>query len=281
MAAHRTSARIGRCIYCGDTPKKLQREHIIPLALHGEYVLNDASCVSCARITSKFEGVMTQGPSGPLYPARRVLNLRSRRKKKQNPKIPLEVSVGSASELRNLLVAEHCGPAVLPIIGSAGFSTGADPNAALKMKGTYVAWYGESPDAVWTAQKADRITLYAGVYPLPDFARMIAKIAYSYAVLQFGIERMIGASVVDAIMGRTDSLSYWVGSTDQEVPGGTPDELHRIAAIRSPQDGIFGLVQLFSMQSAPGYTVVVDLPSRWKAVQAAHQVLQAGSSQSL
>lgn len=281
MTVPRTAIRIGRCIYCGETPKKLQREHIIPLALHGEYVLHDASCAPCAKITSKFEGIMTQGPSGPLYPARRVLNLRSRRKKKQNPKLPLDVSVGGTSELRNLLVAEHCGPAVLPIIGAAGFSTGADPNDGLKLKGAYVAWYGESPEAVWAKQKADRITLYADVYPLPDFARMIAKIAYSYAVLRFGIERMIGASVVDAIMGRNDSLAYWVGSTAQEVPGGTPDELHRLGVLRTPEDGILGWVQLFSMQSAPIYMVVVDLPSRWEAVQAAQQVLQTGSSQSL
>jgi len=45
----------GYCIYCGATGVRLTDEHVVPLALGGVHILEDASCDTCADITKKFE----------------------------------------------------------------------------------------------------------------------------------------------------------------------------------------------------------------------------------
>jgi len=53
-------AEIGECVYCG-AKENLANEHIVPLALGGNLVLQNASCRSCAKITGKFEQRVLRG----------------------------------------------------------------------------------------------------------------------------------------------------------------------------------------------------------------------------
>ena len=52
---------IGQCIYCFTRVSPLSKEHVIPLGLtitsdhSGNLLLHEASCETCARITSRFE----------------------------------------------------------------------------------------------------------------------------------------------------------------------------------------------------------------------------------
>jgi hypothetical protein len=43
------------CIYCGRAEVKLTDEHVLPLALGGQHVIRQASCLDCAAVTAKFE----------------------------------------------------------------------------------------------------------------------------------------------------------------------------------------------------------------------------------
>jgi hypothetical protein len=45
---------LGYCLYCGST-ENLSREHIVPYAFLGNWVLQQASCGRCAEITGKLE----------------------------------------------------------------------------------------------------------------------------------------------------------------------------------------------------------------------------------
>ena len=45
----------GRCIYCGRDDVNLTDEHVVPLSLGGQHVIEGASCSSCAKIATKFE----------------------------------------------------------------------------------------------------------------------------------------------------------------------------------------------------------------------------------
>jgi len=51
---------VRRCIYCGSSDS-LQKEHVIPLALQGHFVLDHASCRRCAVITGRMEQEMLRG----------------------------------------------------------------------------------------------------------------------------------------------------------------------------------------------------------------------------
>src|SRR5438045_2287022 len=67
---------LDKCIYCGST-EKLTDEHIIPFGLGGPWVLADASCPECCKITSRFELNVLRNFWDP---ARAALGMPTRRK---------------------------------------------------------------------------------------------------------------------------------------------------------------------------------------------------------
>jgi len=80
---------VGHCIYCGSdsysaTKKKLGREHIIPEALNGNHVLQDASCQACENsINQKIEQPLLRGY---FQDARLRFTMRSKKNFKNRPK---------------------------------------------------------------------------------------------------------------------------------------------------------------------------------------------------
>src|ERR1700726_1460580 len=75
-------ATIGRCIYCGATSDEVEltREHIVPFALGGTYVLEQASCADCQYHTKHIE----QNVLRPMLGMARVrLGLPTRNKKER------------------------------------------------------------------------------------------------------------------------------------------------------------------------------------------------------
>ena len=81
----------GACIYCGATGK-LTDEHIIPYGLGGRWVLPDAACARCARITGIFERTCLRTMFGPL---RMHFDLPTRRPKARPRTMPLKVKITS------------------------------------------------------------------------------------------------------------------------------------------------------------------------------------------
>jgi hypothetical protein len=81
---HTRIASRGACIYCGARGVRLDDEHVVPLSLGGQHILEDASCLSCADITTKFERDVARDMWGD---ARNSYNVRSRRKRKRKTHI--------------------------------------------------------------------------------------------------------------------------------------------------------------------------------------------------
>jgi hypothetical protein len=59
----RDLGRVGVCIYCGATDG-LQDEHVIPFGIGGPAKLFDATCASCAEMTSAFERLVQRDQLG-------------------------------------------------------------------------------------------------------------------------------------------------------------------------------------------------------------------------
>ena len=104
-------------------------------------------------------------------------------------------------------------------------------------------------------------------YDPNNFARMIAKIAYGFAVAQFGVDDIEDLGIVSAIKGETDDIGKWVGCTEKENFSPNP-VLHSWKSqttasyrIDIPNETIPGKltykVSLFSLFDTPEYTVVV------------------------
>jgi hypothetical protein len=67
---------IGYCIYCLSV-SKLSAEHVLPFGLGGKFVLKDASCAACAKITGALEQRLLRGQ---WWPYRKKLGIQTRSK---------------------------------------------------------------------------------------------------------------------------------------------------------------------------------------------------------
>src|SRR5712671_1076196 len=83
---HTRIASKGACIYCGKTEMPLTDEHVVPFALGGQHILEDASCLACADVTKNFEQDVAREMWGG---ARTSYNAPSRRKKQRKKYILL------------------------------------------------------------------------------------------------------------------------------------------------------------------------------------------------
>ena len=83
---------INQCIYCRALPteeNKLTKEHVIPLALSGNRILEKATCDSCQKITSHFEQEVL---SKDMAAFRHSMGVKTRNKKKRiNSRFTLEI----------------------------------------------------------------------------------------------------------------------------------------------------------------------------------------------
>jgi ribosomal protein S14 len=118
---------IGRCIYCGSDGglNGLSNEHLIPLSLAGDAVLQKASCADCARETSKIE----------LYLARDIFReFRSHigapsRKKSLPSSLSANVLVGDKYIRGEFLAADQPFALVMPIWDLPGIMRGDKPRS--------------------------------------------------------------------------------------------------------------------------------------------------------
>ncbi len=92
------------------------------------------------------------------------------------------------------------------------------------------------------------------------FARMIAKIAYAFAVAEDKLKIINGDPfVTQSILGIKDDIGKWVGTLTEPIQK-YENILHRIA-IREDRDKrlLIGEVHLFSDSQAPKYGVILGM----------------------
>jgi hypothetical protein len=107
----------------------------------------------------------------------------------------------------------------------------------------------------------DKHGLRLGSIRMFDFARMLAKIAHSYAFAKCGID-MFQPMLLDFILGRIENASYLVGGDGGGSPPKQPEVMHDIypVACRKEPPGIEYLlvaIRLFAFLGMPRYHVVV------------------------
>ncbi len=245
---------IGRCIYCGDT-EDLQKEHILPFGLGGTTVLPDSTCRECAKITGQVEQKVLRGP---MWGLRIYRGLKSRTKHEEAPKCyPLKIIKNGAEQLVELSINEFPIMLHFPIFEPPAY---LNPNAYKKgilVSGVVTVSFGPRPEEVARTLGAKSISISQDQEPVA-FARMIAKIAYSWAAAEGKLDLLRGASpVVSAILGKTDDIGRWVGTVTDHIQKHN-GLLHRIL-IHEDDDRhlLIGEVHLFSDSETPKYGVIL------------------------
>jgi hypothetical protein len=237
----------GRCIYCTN-PGPYSKEHIIPYGLGGDQILPCASCRECRDITSNFERLCLREMFGDV----RVKHaIQTRRPEKRPAHLPLIVKKdGIDIHVRNIPPREFPVGMVGFLLPEPGILTGDGPTTTIR-KGKL--WFGLENDPL---SYPDGMQL--GVVNPFAFEQMIAKIAHSFCVANYGLTAF-RPILMDFIRGKQESGFYFVGGSE-ELPPIDRNGLHKMRTYTERRNGIEYLmteVRLFCSGGAPTYFVVV------------------------
>jgi hypothetical protein len=250
---------VGACIYCGAF-EGLTDEHVIPYALRGTLVLPEATCGTCADITSAFERRVLRGF---MFDARTAGNFPTRRRKDRPATRSLQVERGGTFETVELPSDESPGLLFLPMLKRPAFLTGAPPVHGVGVMGIETISFGRNPVEVVTdlGTKTMRHTVNLDV---TSFVRMLAKIGYSYAIAARGPYPQSEVPVLPLILGGSDDGSTWVGSTEYRLESEEKRPEHALGLVpyTATVDGVLehvlvARIKLFANSGATGYEVVV------------------------
>jgi hypothetical protein len=251
---------IGKCIYCGETklPVGVSRfgdEHIIPLALGGNLILQESSCRKCEKIINReIETPVCSHEWGYLRAKR---EFPTRNKKKRLAKTHIIVQGVDGSPMR-IPVADYSAPVTMYKFGEARILSGLGPGVD-DLRWTVVIL--TSCDEEMGMQRKypgwDKIHRpKAQPYP---FARLLAKIAYAYVVAEYGLGAF-APLVTDIILGRSDDYFYTVGGSwdiAPIIPGGDHVTNITVRGVGLSRMLIVVDIRLFSVAETPSYHVVV------------------------
>lgn len=251
---------VDRCIYCGATEppgaSRFTDEHIIPLALGGNLILPRASCTDCAAIINReIETPVLFKEWGYLRIKR---NFPTRSKKKRATRREYVTHTRLDGRPMQIPVRDYTCPVPLYKFKQARILNGlprGDDNFHWTME------ILSTPDEEAEMQRKfpewnRRHSILMQPY---QFARLLAKIAFSYAVAEYGLGAF-RPLVVDIIRGRSDDYFYSVGGEleiQAAIPGG--DHVTDIKVLfRSTRQALLIVdVRLFSQIRTPAYHIVV------------------------
>ena len=257
-----TYAAVGACIYCGTSERRLTREHIIPLGLGGNWILPKASCDTCSAITRDIEQFCLRPMLGPF---RIRLRLPTRRPKERPTTLQLEFMRTDGMRERSTVPAEDFPGVCFGFRWPApGLLRGQPPTE--NFEGELVARLIEHEVRAHATPDGRKVKL--GAVNMLLFARMLAKIAHSYAVANLGLSAF-SPLLPDLILGRSAAAPWLVGGDASAPPLETERSLHDVYlqhCLTSDVEYVLVAVRLFAFVGMPRYHVVVGKANTRRAV---------------
>ena len=248
-----TTNPIGECIYCGSKTN-LTREHIVPYGLGcpPEWILYEASCLECAKITSAFERDVL---NKYLREPRAILGLPTYRKKNRPKMLNLQL-LKDCQSFTASIPTEQCPPLIImPHFKVPAHVGDYDYRSGVMVVGSSL--HGPSDIMARLAKlNANGFTVTQSLPPV-SFARLLAKIAYGMAILQFGIHTLKEVFVLRCILEPKPDVGRWVGCLEEPIIiSGAEKLLHRIE-IMTNNGVVSARIRLFANYKSPEYLVLV------------------------
>lgn len=242
---------VGECIYCGFVGDSLGKEHAVPYGLNGPWTLLRASCPRCADITHRFERDTLRGL---LSAIRMVLAMQTRRPNMRPASIPLVLETDGAKKTIHVSPTEFPLYLPTPLFPPPGVLAGAPPSPEISAKLSFVHVAGPSFEEVSRRHGVDFVGARLTFSP-QEFARTLAKIAFSAAVYALGTAPFTHTPIRRVILGEDPCVGHWVGSWTGE-PMNEAKGLHAMQ-IRASGSDMHVILRLFAQFSAPEYLVVL------------------------
>jgi hypothetical protein len=191
----------------------------------------------------------------------------------------LGIVKGGREEIVRVPLSDHFVVLPLPLFHFPYFFAGkefssVDPKSfslpksfegGISISGTAAVWFTD-PEAIRQMFAAERIFVIQKVDAVA-FGQMLAKIAYSLAVAELGMDAFEENYILPVIMGKTETIGMWVGSSDS-VLDPTPGVQHTTqitSFVRPNTDNerfTVAYIRLFSDLPSPVYIVVLGRPRR-------------------
>jgi hypothetical protein len=252
----------GKCIYCGaerysDNQKKLAKEHIIPFGLGGQLIYPRASCRACEKITAPFEQFCQQQT---LAAFRNSLNLPTRNPSKRPKEAPMQVEVDGI--LKTIIIPTSIYPVVfaVPIFPKPEIMRDKKANKTNRQSlWTYRLWSSGLAEMLKEKFGVDRYNGASAVVDVSRYAKMLAKIAHSFAVAELGMDAF--HPLLPSVIKETNSpLHFYVGGVQ---PKPEPENCrHKITLATENYHGrsfIVAHLRLFADLGFPAYICIVGL----------------------
>ena len=278
-SSHRMFKAVGHCIYCGSDgqPEGLTREHIFPFSLGGTLTLPKSSCVVCARITRDFEQTCARGMFGKL---RILFNLPTQHKKQRPTELPVEIVIGGNERIISVPIADCPSvPVGFPVFDKPGIMRGGKPGepfrrASIKPVLPYIADNNERIARLFARFQEPINFRVRSRLSIGPFVRMLAKIAHSFAVAEFGADSF-EYMLPDVILGKRAD-SFLIGCDEGfSILNGLEykDVMHSLNFSKlefvSKKEGapevileqyLAAIIRLFKNLDTPTYYVIIGIP---------------------
>jgi hypothetical protein len=255
--------KVGQCIYCGISGVKLSKEHLVPYALDGPWVLHEASCNGCAAVTSTFERLILRDT---LLQVRAALDLPTRHPKKRPLTYELHLTVENQKKVVQVPISESFAGIMLPILPSPPILKGMQSkNPGIILAGMSFSQVGGPYFKKLLAKHSASHVGTSNSIDLVAFACFLAKIGYGFVVAEYGPNTFRGTGLLSAMMRRERSIFAWVGGPEESIiPERIPrtENLHDIRVCKV-DELVFVRIRLFARYSAPEYMVIIgELPHK-------------------
>ena len=248
-----TYAPVGTCVYCGTKEGPLSKEHIVPLGLGGRWLLPQASCNTCSGVTRDIEQFCLRPMLGPF---RIRLKLPTRRPKERPATLIIEyLRTDGEREWSTVPSVEFPGVCFGFRWPAPALLRGQPPTE--NFEGDLVARFID--DEVRAPATPDGRKVKLGTINMLLFARMLAKIAHSYAVANLGLSGF-RPLLPDLILGKSTAAPWLVGGDASEPAPDTEPALHHVYlqnCLTAGVEYVLVAVRLFAFVGMPRYHVVV------------------------
>ena len=249
-------AAVKECIYCGTSGSPLAREHIVPFALGGGWILPEASCSGCARITSAIERYCLREMLGTF---RNAMGLPSRRRKDRPTSLAAKIRHDSGrEEVVSLLPTDFPASLTLARLPPARALRGM-PDDDSPVEGAEWWTWTRNTDAERIGLGEEMALVLNNRCNPTKFSQMLAKIGHGFAVATLGVGGFQPLAL-DLALGRTAHINYLVGAMLPPDSNEPAKHLHQLnLRIHDPSGMIVVNVRLFANLGAPTYHVLVGL----------------------
>jgi hypothetical protein len=241
----------GFCIYCYAT-NDLTDEHVIPLALAGNLILEEASCSDCGRLTSQVEGaLLREGGAFFGYRERKGYPTRSIRESETVPIDRYIIEEGKPIiEPGSINRKDYPRVLALPMFRLPGCLLGMPPSRTSSIVSTFVSYNDDD-----LLRVGDFATPPLDIYV---FSRFLAKIAHCFSYFDLGKDEAgtYRQYLPPVILGKDAHTPYVVGgeSKIEEQDSHAMIHLRMQPVLRVGLEFMTCRIRLFN--NAPTYIVV-------------------------